>query len=68
MGLHTSPITTNTNPMDRQAEATERVVSATPKDWRRKRSPPAVDIRDPITITMMGLWRYAQPGVAAALV
>ncbi|KAG7226532.1 hypothetical protein INR49_003854 [Caranx melampygus] len=56
-GIHTSPITTNISPMDMQAEATEWDASVTPNDWSRKRSPPAADIRDPITITMMGLWR-----------
>ncbi|AWP17387.1 Hypothetical protein SMAX5B_020349 [Scophthalmus maximus] len=57
MGIHTSPITTNISPMDPQAEATERYASVTPDDWSRKRTPPAAHIRDPITITMMGLWR-----------
>lgn len=66
MGIHTSPITTNISPIDMHAEATERGTSATASDRSRKRSPPTTDIRDPITKTMMDLWRKAQPGVTAA--
>lgn len=65
MGIHTSPTATNITPTDRQAEATERVSSVTPDDWSR-RSAPAADIRNPITITMMGLWKTDQLGLAAA--
>lgn len=65
MGIHTSPTTTNIRPMDRQAEATERDGWVTPEDWSRKRTVPAADINDPITIEMMGLWRWVQPEAAA---
>ncbi|MEQ2242536.1 hypothetical protein ILYODFUR_036761 [Ilyodon furcidens] len=68
MGIHTRPTTTNISPMDRQAEATERDTSITPTEWSKKRSAPAADIRNPITIVVMALWRKAQPGDAAAAV
>lgn len=67
MGIQTSPSTTNVSPMDTHAEATERGTSAASSKRSRKRSPPTADIRDPITMTMMDLWRKAQPGVTAAL-
>lgn len=64
MGIHTSPTTTNINPMDRQAEATERDGSFPPDEWSRKRRTPAANIRDPIMMLMMALWRKAQLGPA----
>lgn len=67
MGIHTSPSTTNISPMDTHAEATERGTSTASSERRRNRSPPTADIRDPITMTMMDLWRKAQPGVPVAL-
>lgn len=56
-GIHTSPNTTNINPMDRHAEATEWDDSVTPEDLKRNRRAPTADMRDPMTIAMIGLWR-----------
>lgn len=65
MGIHTRPTTTNIRPMDRQAEATERDGASPPDERSRKRRTPAANIRDPMMMVMMALWRKAQLGPAA---